>query len=120
VRHQPDAADRCGVYSAAVFMLASNFTEWRSIALNAPAARAAAAVSAQAVLVRVHDDGGIDLNGTALLLEMLDQRLQPLLQRNPNQAVIVRPDAEVALQVLVRVLDRLNAGGARSITLHEN
>lgn len=51
------------------FMLASNYLQWRSIELNAPAVQAAGSPLEGAILVRLRTDGSIDLNGERLTLE---------------------------------------------------
>ena len=102
------------------FMLASNFQQWRSLTLNAPGQGSAAPNNAErALLIRLSANGVLDLNGQALTLDQLDARLQPYLTRNPDQAVIVQPEVDVALQTLVAVFDRLAAVGVGQLTLSE-
>ena len=103
------------------FMLASNFIEWRAIALNTPAHSASSsATKDRAVLVRLARDGSIDLNGQVLTLQQLGEQLQPFLNRNPKQAVLVQPSADTELQTLVNLLDKLTAIGVQNLTLQEH
>lgn len=97
------------------FMLASSFLDWRSIALNAPAGRTGSGMEG-AILVRV-GTSSLDLNGEPLDINQLGERVRTYLARDPEQSVVVRPEAGVALQRLVTVLDRLAESGGRNISL---
>lgn len=99
------------------FMLASNYLQWRSIELNAPAVQAAGSPMEGAILVRLRSDGGIDLNGETLSLESLIERCRDYLERRPDQHILVQPEGSVDLQRIVSVLDRLTEAGGANISL---
>lgn len=87
------------------FMLASNFTQLRTIGVSIPAEASAPASDTQALLVRVHADGRLELSEQPVLLEELAARIHHVAQGRP---VLVQPAEETRLQDLVSVLDRLS------------
>ena len=99
------------------FMLASNYLQWRSIELNTPTVSTTGSAMEGAILVRLKADGGLDLNGETLSLEGLGARVRTHLERNPDQPILVQPEASVALQRIVTVLDRLATVGGTHIGL---
>lgn len=102
------------------FMLASSFMDWRSIALGTPSAQSAAGNSMEgAMLLRVHEDGQVDLSGRRMSVEELGAALSTDLQQDPDRRILVRPMSEVPLQQTVRVLDEISAAGGHNIALSE-
>ena len=98
------------------FMLASSFLDWRSIDLDAPGRAGVAASLSGAMLVEVRLDG-LRLSGQPITLDALTARVDDLLNRRPEQRVLVRPMAGVSLQEVVAVLDRLSAAGVGDLSL---
>ena len=98
------------------FMLASSFLDWRSIALDAPAVAAAGTSMEGSLLVEVRADA-IRLSGETVSGDVLSVRVARRLAERPDQRVLVRPAAGVALQRTVAVLDRLAAAGVRDMSL---
>jgi biopolymer transport protein ExbD len=98
------------------FMLASSFLDWRSIALNAPARATAGSSVEGAFLVELRPDG-LRLAGESLSLDQLTARIGERLAQRPEQRVLVKPTAGVALQEAVSVLDRLIATGVTDLSL---
>lgn len=98
------------------FMLASSFLDWRSIELGAPGDAGAGAGFEGAMLVEIRADG-LRLAGHAASLEEVEARLAKRLADKPDQRVLVKPAAGVALQRAVDVLDRLSRAGVRSPSL---
>ncbi|WP_022727421.1 ExbD/TolR family protein [Fodinicurvata sediminis] len=102
------------------FMLASSFMDWRSIALGTPSAQSAAGNSMEgAMLLRVHEDGQVDLSGRRMSVEELGAALSADLQQDPDRRILVRPMRQVPLQQTVRVLDEISAAGGHNIALSE-
>jgi biopolymer transport protein ExbD len=102
------------------FMLASSFLDWRAITLDAPAAQAAGTSMDGAVLIRVMADGSLDLGGSPVTLDDLNERLRPHLDRKPDQRVLIQPAAGVPLQRVVTVLDAATAAGVSNLSLTRN
>jgi biopolymer transport protein ExbD len=99
------------------FMLVSQFADWRTIRLDAPAEAGGGATVRGAVLVRLHDDGGVDVNGRRVAPDRLAARLRTALDDGPAARVLVQPGAGVTLQRAVRVLDIATAAGAGEVKL---
>lgn len=99
------------------YMLVSRLVSLQTINLNAPVIESQGGTMEGAVLVRLLENGRLDLNGIPLDLNQLQNRVRDYLARNPQQPFLVRPAPSVPLQPLVDVLDRLNKAGASHITL---
>lgn len=98
------------------FMLASQFNQWRAVRISATGTPGIGD-SAPAVLVRVHDDGSVDLNGEPIASHALTARLRQALTREPDLAVRIESADEVPLQALVTVFDQLHAAGIDRMNL---
>lgn len=99
------------------FLLASQFQQWRTLTVNAPAAARQPVGEARAMLIRVHDDGSVDLNGDAVSQAELRAALGGHLVQDPELSVVVQPSADVALQPLVSVIDQIVAAGVTELSL---
>ncbi|SEP14590.1 ExbD/TolR family protein [Aquisalimonas asiatica] len=90
------------------FMLASTFTEWRSLELNVPAdATAPSEDEAPPLVVRVGDDS-VSLDGDTMELATVADAIADAISEDPERVVVVRPEGDVPLQRLVTVMERLN------------
>ena len=99
------------------FMLASSFTEWRSIRLtSAEAGGAAAPGMVGAMLVEVRPDG-VRLSGRRMAPDALVERLAARRETHPEMRVLVRPAGGVEMQRVVDLLDRLSAAGIARLDL---
>ncbi len=103
------------------FMLATQFSHEQALPLDVPGKAVAAADHSSlsgALLVRVYQDGRLDLAGQSISLEQLQQRVIGLIKaRGDEHRVILRSEPGVALQTLVQVLDRVRAAGAQHVSL---
>ncbi len=100
------------------FMLTSTFIEPRAIDLVLPGQRSAErTVSAEPVVVDITPAGVIRLNGLRLSMDQLDAEIAGRLRASPRNDVTVRAEAEVSVQLLVGVMDRIRAAGTRNIKL---
>jgi biopolymer transport protein ExbD len=98
------------------FMLASSFIEQTAIELSMAERKAAARITADPLLVEVAAAGAIRLNGLELALD----RLAPELASRAGdreRPVTVRAEARVPVQLLVSVMDRIDAAGLSKIRL---
>lgn len=99
------------------FMLASTFTDWRSLELNVPAeATAPSEEEAPPLVVRVGDDS-VSLDGDTMDLAAVAEAVADAVADDPEQLVVVRPEGDVPLQRLVTVMERLNEVGGVRISL---
>ena len=92
------------------FMLASQFHQWRAMTIGATGTPGNGE-AAPAVLVRVHGDGSLDLNGEPVAVHALTAHLQQTLIREPEMSVQIESADEVPLQALVTLFDQLHAAG---------
>ncbi len=99
------------------FMLATSFLDWHAIEVGARGAGSTGDPLKGSMLIRVHRDGSLDLNGRRQTLEGVSGRLQRLLESRPDQAISVQPGRGTTLQRVVTVLDRLRRVGAHNVSL---
>ena len=62
------------------------------------------------VLINIHPGGGIEVDGRGMQLGGIIDYLKPILERNPNKPVIIRPSPDAAYGDMVRVYDLLRRG----------
>lgn len=93
------------------FMLASSLTQLQAVPFQATAVADGQSNALPALLVRIRDDGGLDLNGEAMTVAMLTATLAVRLARQPEISVIVQPADRVNLQQLMHVFDQLAEAG---------
>jgi len=103
------------------FLLASHFHQWRAFQLDTtPVSRSdgeTAADEPPALLLRVHVDGALDINGEALHPAQLADVIAEYRARRPTVAVVVAPAGNVRLQALVEVMDAVVAAGIETVRL---
>ncbi len=97
------------------FMLASSFSDWRAIRLDAAMAGPGAA-DAGTVLVGV-SPAGLALGGRPVGAEELRARLSALVAADPSRRVALRPAPGTPLQASVDALDLIAASGAKHVAL---
>jgi len=100
------------------FMLASSFVDWQSVSLGIPGDGQASATDSDTLIVRVLEDGGLTVDGNPLELDALERRFSEVFAADPERPVVVRPEADVTLQRVVNVVERLTDAGGRRITLN--
>jgi len=99
------------------FMMASNFIEWRAIGLNVATGEGVSRAEQTPLIIRINPDGTLILNNESITLQSLGARTRSALSDNEAQSFVVQPEANVPLQEIVRVLDRMAAAGGRNISL---
>ena len=102
------------------FLLASHFDQWRALRLDTTSANVSdRADDSQppALLLRVHRDGRLDINGESLDSAQLVSSLEGYRARRPDVSVVIESDADVRLQHLVQVIDGVTAAGIEELSL---
>lgn len=99
------------------FMLAGTFIEASAIDLSMSRPGAAAAANDDALVVDVRVGGELRLNGLTLGLEDLGPELAARAGARTDVPVAVRAEARVPVQLLVTVMDRIQAVGMTNIRL---
>jgi biopolymer transport protein ExbD len=90
------------------FMVATKFAEIeRDLRVNPPSARNVQAVTAapRELIVNVTKEGAYLINGVEYPLADLEALIARAVRENPDQAVVVRGDRKVILQLPVEVLN---------------
>lgn len=94
------------------FMLASSFSEWRSISIaTAKSPSVPRAPTEQKPLLLRVSDSEVHLNGELLELDEIMVRLQERLEQDPQASVKVQPVVDTRLQSVIAVLDELKLAG---------
>ena len=101
------------------YMLASSYLGLKELPLTTPAPQGQQTTGQGALLVRLYDDGQVDLGGLALPREELLNIVRKRLVRQPDQGVLLQPQGETNVQTLVGLLDELRALGAYNVVLGE-
>jgi len=96
------------------FMLASSFLDWRTITLAPPTGASAEATMEGAYLVEIRADD-VRLAGQVVPLEAMAAELARRVAEDDSARVLLKPDAGVALQRAIAVLETLTANGIENI-----
>lgn len=101
------------------FLVASQLDQWRALPLSTPTAaiRDLAVDETPAMLIRVHADGRLDLNGVPLEPSRLVEALETQRIHHPDLMVVLQSDPDLELQALVSVMDGIKAAGVRGLSL---
>lgn len=100
------------------FMLGTKFVEFeRKIQLEVPRVVQAGALTAapQRRLVNVYRDGGVTLDGQAVSLAQLQQRLAEVRCQYQELGVLVRGDSQGAFQRVAEVLNACKQAGIQEL-----
>lgn len=94
------------------FMLVSNFNQFNAIAVNAPAPSAGQDSKMEgAMLIRLNEYGEIDIAGRPVPWDKVAALVKKALAERPEQQVLIKPHAELAIQEVVNLLDELALSG---------
>lgn len=99
------------------FMLASRLTQLQAVPIDASARSRAQSEPVPALLVRIHADGSLDLNGEPMPPGALTLAVRASLDRAPDLRVLVEPHDQVPLQNTLHLFDRLAAAGVPTLRL---
>lgn len=109
------------------FMLASNFIKPHTIVLadnsgtnteQKITSKGSAATQWQgSVLIRLHNNGKIDINGRPTSLENLANETKQLLSATPSLKIFLQPANNIPLQKLVNILDDMRSADITDIHL---
>jgi biopolymer transport protein ExbD len=96
------------------FMLASSFLDWRTLELGVARAAGTGGMTG-ALLVELRKES-LRLSGRTVSQDELINTLSSRFQRNPDQRVLIKPEAGVALQDAVDLIDHIGAAGGRDVS----
>jgi biopolymer transport protein ExbD len=99
------------------FMLASSFIEPTAIDLSMPETADRPRTGGNQLVIDITVAGRVSLNGLVLKLDQVGPELLGRVDNRPDRPVTVRAEAEVPVQILVSVMDRVRGTGLKNIRL---
>ena len=99
------------------FMLASSFIEPAAIDVSMPQTTDRPQTAGDPLVIDVSLTGEIRLNGLVVKFDQIGPELRGRVGGDLNRAVTVRAEAEVPVQSLVSVMDRVRGSGLKNIRL---
>lgn len=101
-----------------IFMVAAPMMQ-RGVEVNLPVAQRATRMSEERLYVTVpasyRADGTVYVDDEAVSREVLPERMRQVMLNKEQKEVFLRGDAEVQLQELMEVMDRLKDGGVERV-----
>jgi biopolymer transport protein ExbD len=99
------------------FMLASNFSQWHTIDVITPSAGSTQSDAGEPLIIQIDRAGNLRFDGILTDPDDLNGAAGAGIRRQPQRRIIVQPAADVSLQTIVSILERLQAAGGRRIAL---
>ena len=99
------------------FMLASSFIEPTAIDLSLPQTADRPQTGGDPLVIDITVAGLVSLNGLVLKLDQVGPELLGRIGDRLDRPVTVRAEAEVPVQILVSVMDRVRGAGLKKIRL---
>ena len=99
------------------FMLASTFIKPEAIDLMLEGSSTGGSSAEEMLNIEVVVDGTIRLNGLRLSMPQLEAELASRIQGDQTRPVTIKAAAEVPVQTLVNIMDRVRAAGTNNLRL---
>ena len=99
------------------FMLASTFLKPEAIDLMLEGGSTGGKAAEEMLNIEVVVDGTIRLNGLRLSMPQLETELASRIQGDQTRPVTIKAAAEVPVQTLVSIMDRVRAAGTNNLRL---
>lgn len=99
------------------FMLASTFIKPEAIDLMLEGSSTGGNADEEMLNIEVVVDGTIRLNGLRLSMPQLETELASRIQGDQTRPVTIKAAAEVPVQTLVSIMDRVRAAGTNNLRL---
>ena len=99
------------------FMLASTFIKPEAIDLMLEGSSTGGNAAEKMLNIEVVVDGTIRLNGLRLSMPQLETELASRIQGDQTRPVTIKAAAEVPVQTLVSIMDRVRAAGTNNLRL---
>jgi len=98
------------------FLVTSTFLPDAGMDLELPKSTTATPSEMAPTMISVAEDGAVQLDGEAITVEELEQRVAALPEAD-RQRITVRADARVDYGVIVRIIDALRNAGVTGLSL---
>ena len=99
------------------FVVTSTFLEQPGLDLTLPEAGSAEPAPREEIDLRVRSDGTIELDGAAVGIEDLRDRIEQALSDGETDRVLLEADARVSHGLVVQVMDAARSAGAAGLTV---
>ena len=99
------------------FMLASTFIKPEAIDLMLEGSSTGSSSAEEMLNIEVVIDGTIRLNGLRLSMSQLETELASRIQGDQTRPLTIKAEAEVPVQTLVSIMDRVRAAGTNNLRL---
>ncbi len=99
------------------FLLSSSFVVTSGIKVQLPKAQTGESQTDKQTVVTLTNAGKLYLNTEEITTGTLGQKLIALLDKNPNQLIIVKADKDVSLQSTIEIVDIAKGVGAQRFML---
>jgi len=88
-----------------IFMVMTPFLVQQQVRVNLPQSISGGEAADRPIVVTIQKGGEMTLNGTAVASGSLETVMKSLLGKNPDRAVMIQADRDLALQQVVNVMD---------------
>ncbi len=99
------------------FLLTSSFVIQPGIKVKLPKAASGQVDDSNQIFVTIVSENQVYVNQKQLAVSELGSLLKRLLQEDPQKVVVIRADKNLALQVLIRVVDIAKMAGAEKFII---
>ncbi|MBM4394116.1 MAG: biopolymer transporter ExbD [Deltaproteobacteria bacterium] len=97
-----------------IFMVTATYIARRAIPVNLPEAATGQDVEASTLSIVLSPGGGLLLNGDTVTLDMLRERVPPVVAANPDVQAVVDGDRTVEYGRVMEVIDTLRSAGVKN------
>lgn len=98
------------------FMVSSTFIEHPAIQLDLPRASAAEKSQVDSLRLAITPEGEVYLDGEAIALSELSERLRQVMAENPEQVLILEADRRVGYGTVIEAIDLARQAGVKHIS----
>lgn len=99
------------------FMLTTSFVEHPGIKLDLPLAKSSSGEKPEGLEIVVQADGKINLNGEAIELSALSEKLKILISQSSDKSLLLRADKEVPHGTVVEIMDIAKLNGLEKLII---
>jgi len=97
-----------------IFMVTATYIARRAIPVNLPEASTGQEMETSTLSIVLSPDGAIVLNGEAVSLDALRERVPPVVAANPDIQAVVDGDKTVEYGRVMEVIDLLRSAGVKN------
>lgn len=99
------------------FMVTTTFVKDMDLEINRPTAASASLASGKAIRVYIDNSNEIYIDNQAVKLWALQSKLRDLLRTASEKSVLVISDGDIAVNVLIDVIDECRQSGAKDVAV---